>query len=109
MSEARLEFWDHFYDSVHASDGRHALLSTNLIYKDTYNGKFYGFDPSQLRLVLPGGQVVHARNIARHHKVKNVFEVPATFTHGTIKVTGSTVIRDITITIERTVSFRISF
>jgi hypothetical protein len=109
ITAARLLFWDDYYHGVHASDGRHALLWTDLDYKDTYDGKRYGFDPQLLRLVLPDGHVIRARNIAKKNRVKNVFEVPATFTHGTIKVTGSTVVGDVTVTIEATFSVRISF
>lgn len=110
LTEAHLEYWDYYYTRVHASDGQHALLTTDLIYTDALRpGKHYGIEPDLLRIVLPGGQVVHARNIANHNRIKNVFNVPASFTHGTLEITGSIVVSGVRVTIEHRVSFRLSF
>ncbi|WP_375498794.1 DUF2510 domain-containing protein [uncultured Jatrophihabitans sp.] len=87
---ASLDYWPPANTAVKASSPRNALLSVRINYFDsTQSGGPYGYDPSQLRLKLPNGSYVKARNIAPKGKIANVFEVPATFTTGTLQITGT--------------------
>ena len=111
MGSASLNFWAPGNPDVHAPDGQHALLTTDLDYTDPEQpGHAYGFEPALLRLRLPNGQVLRARNISqRKNRLLNVFTVPAGFTSGTLLVTGSERLSGVTLRISRTTSFPISF
>jgi hypothetical protein len=109
ISLASIDFWAPGHDTVHAPDARHAILSTNLTYTDSGSpGTVFGFEPALLRLRLPGGQTLRPRNIAKGNRIFNVFTVPATFTSGTLQVTGSERVDGVTLRIERTASFPIT-
>ncbi len=110
MSVAALDFWIPGHETRHAIDGRHAILSTNLVYTDSGSpGTIYGFEPALLRLKLPNGQVIRARNVATGNRIFDVFTVPATFTRGTLQITGSERVDGIDLRIGKTVSIPISF
>ena len=110
IGEARIGFWAPGNSAVHAPDGRHALLTTDLTYTDPNQpGDVFGFEPALLRLRLPGGQLLRPRNAPRRkNKVYDVFTVPAGFTTGTLLVTGSERVGGYTLRILKTASFPIS-
>ena len=110
MREARVDFWAPGNSAVHAPDGRHALLTTDLTYTDPNQpGDVFGFEPALLRLRLPTGQLIKPRNVARHkNKVYNVFIVPAGFTKGTLVVAGSERVGGVTLRIVKVTNFPIS-
>jgi hypothetical protein len=108
-SAASLDFWAPGHESHHARDGKHALLSVRLNYTDSSEpGKTFGFDPELLRLRLPDGTILRARNLATGDFIFDVFEVPAAFTTGSIQITGSERVQGVTVTVGRTVSFPVS-
>lgn len=58
-----------------------------------------------MRLRLPGGQLVRARNIASSGKIDNVFEVPATFTTATLEITGKETVGGVSVRVTQTKGF----
>ena len=87
---ASLDYWPPANTSTKPSSPSKALLSVRVNYTDSGNpGGPYGYDPGLLRLKLPNGSYVRARNIAPSGKIANVFEVPASFTTGTVQITGT--------------------
>lgn len=106
----RLDFWASGNPTVHASSPRNALLyvKLNYVYKIKPDGKTYGFDPDVIRIKLPSGKYVKARNIATSSdKIQNVFEVPADFTSGTLEIQGSEKSGKTTLTIANKVTFTV--
>lgn len=100
-SNAELSFWPPGHEGTHASSGSKAILFVRLNYTDpTQKNQTFGFDPPLLRLRLPSGQIIPARNIATDPtKVYNVFEVPADFTTGQVQITGSEKVGGTTVTV----------
>ena len=89
-SLASLDYWPPANTSLHPSAPNKGFLTVRVNYTDSEDpGKTFGFDPGILTLKLPGGSVVHARNIAPKGKISDVFEVPANFTSGTVSISGS--------------------
>ena len=94
-----LRYWARVGDNRHASAPSTALLYVDLEYTYTEaikkpftaaasNGP-YGFDTSLLKLHLPGGKVVPAGNYSTcADKLYILFPVPASFTSGTIVISG---------------------
>ena len=108
---AALNFWAPRHDTVHPSSPAKALLSASLTYRDPKSSspkRTYGFYTRIVRLRLPNGQIVPARNLASGGQIQNVFEVPAGFTSGRIEITGSTKVGSITLRVRRTVGVSVS-
>ncbi|HZC73957.1 MAG TPA: DUF2510 domain-containing protein [Jatrophihabitans sp.] len=104
-SYASIDFWIPGHTAKHASDPGHAILSMRLNYTDSANpGHTFGFDPQLLRLRLPDGHTIRARNVAHAHFIFDVFEVPAGFTRGTVQISGSEHVQGVTVTVRRTAS-----
>ena len=114
-SVAGLFFWADDEGSAKASAPGNAILETDLKYifstdsPPPFTGSSAGdsatFEPSHLTLTLPGGQKVKAKLLAD----RTVFEVPATFTEGTITIGGAfTNSNAITFTVAAPVSFKVS-
>ena len=88
---ATLDYWPPANTAATPSKPGDALLSVRINYTDSADagGGPYGYDPSLLRLELPDGSYVKARNVAAAGKIADVFEVPAGFTTGTLQITGT--------------------
>jgi hypothetical protein len=87
---ADLNFWAPGRPSAHPASTRDALLTVNLTYTVPQESGSFAFDPQLLKLILPGGHAVQARDLEPSAtRVFNVFEVPADFTTGTLVVSGS--------------------
>ena len=87
---ARLDYWSPANTAAKPSSTRNALLSIRVNYTTAKEkGGPFGYDPPLLRLRLPTGTYVKARNVAPKGKIANVFEVPAGFTTGTLQIIGS--------------------
>jgi hypothetical protein len=107
---AGLDFWAPGHENSRPTKTTDALLSMRLTYTDPQDpGKEFGFDPELVTLKLPDGRTVSARNIASPGKIFNVFQVPATFTTGTIVVGGSERTEGLTLKVNQPASFAISF
>lgn len=107
---ASLDYWIPNHEDQHARDPHSAVLSMALEYTDPDSpGKTYGFDPALLQLKITGGGTVHARNVAAANKIFDVFDVPASFTGGTVYITGSEKVQGITVRVAKAVSFPVSF
>jgi hypothetical protein len=109
-SVSNLYFWPPGHETDFPSSAKDAYLFVRLNYTDADDpGKTFGFDPALLQLRLPDGTVVHARNLAGAGRIYNVFEVPATYTTGTVSVTGSEKVdHGITLSVSRTKSFKVN-
>jgi hypothetical protein len=94
-----LRYWVRVGDNRHASAPSTALLYVDLQYSYTEAIKKpftaassygpYGFDTSLLKLHLPGGKVVAAGNYSTSaNKLYILFAVPASFTSGTVVISG---------------------
>jgi hypothetical protein len=106
---ASLDFWAPGHESTHARDAQHAILSVRLNYTDAKRpGKTYGFDPQLLHLLLPDGTSVRARNVATGNFIFNVYDVPAGFTRGTIRISGSERVDGVTLKVGKAVDFPVS-
>jgi hypothetical protein len=103
-----LNFWVPGHTNVHASSPRNGMLTADASYTRKGSSKRFGFDPKLLRLKLPDGRTLGARNVAGSGHVDDVFEVPAGFTRGTLQVTGSYKSGKVTIRVTHTVSLGIS-
>ena len=109
ISTVALEFWPVAVPQDHPAKPGDSYLVPHLTYTDARNpGGTYGFDPSLLRLRLPDGTVVRAKNLATGDKVYNVFEVPGTFTTGTLIIGGSESLEGITISVTTSQSIPIA-
>lgn len=107
---ASLDYWIPGHEAQHARDPQSAVLSVLLSYTDPDQpGKTFGFDPAMLQLKVPGGGTLHARNVATGNHIFDVFDVPATFTGGTVEITGSETVQGITVAVGKTVSFAVAF
>ncbi|HEX9231274.1 MAG TPA: DUF2510 domain-containing protein [Jatrophihabitantaceae bacterium] len=73
----------------HASSGSKALLWMDFRFKIPKQGDQTGIDAPLLRLTPAGGKPIPAKDLAPGDTVFTVFEVPATFTVGTITISGS--------------------
>lgn len=103
---ASLDFWIPRHTTKHPNSPENAILSVPLTYTDSSApGQSYGFDPQLLRLKLPGGRVVRARNVASGNRINDVFEVPADYTSGTLEITGSEKVGRVTVRVSQTKSF----
>jgi hypothetical protein len=58
---------------------------------------------------VPDGRKLHARNLARPGRIYNAFEVPATFTKGTLLIAGTERIDGLTATVTTPKSIPITF
>ena len=114
-SVAGLFYWVDDKGSAAASATTNAILETDLKYTFStdspppFTGSSAGdtatFEPSHLSITLPDGQVIPAKVLSD----RTVFEVPATFTEGTITVGGAfTNANAITFTVAAPVSFKVS-
>lgn len=109
-TSASLDFWIPGHEDKHASAPDKAILSVHLNYTDDADpGETFGFDPQLLRLRLADGTVLRARNVAGKGKIYDVFEVPASFTKGTLQITGSERIGNIKLTVRKAISLPVSF
>jgi hypothetical protein len=109
LTFASLDFWIPGHESQHPSSPSRAILSLRLNYTDSSSpGKTYGFDPQILRLKLPSGQVLRARNVASGNKINDVFEVPADYSHGTLQITGSEKVDGVTLKVTKTKTFAVT-
>jgi len=107
---AGLDFWVPGHLTSHPVRTSDAMLSVRVTYTDSSApGQTYGFDSQLLKLRLPDGRTVSARNVAPSGKIYNVFEVPASFTRGTVLLTGKERSGGVTLTVTTTSSFSISF
>jgi hypothetical protein len=67
-----------------------ALLIPDVVYTGSHDGGPYGVDTSLLTFTPTGGTAITAKNISSDPtKIRNVFEVPAGVTTGTITVGGT--------------------
>jgi hypothetical protein len=73
----------------HASSGSKALLWIDFRFKISKQTDQTGIDAPLLKLTPAGGKPIAARDLAPGDTVFTVFEVPATFTVGTITISGS--------------------
>jgi hypothetical protein len=73
-----------------ASGTDKALLIPDVVYTGSHDGGPYGVDTSLLTFTPTGGAAIPAKNISSDPtKIRNVFEVPAGVTSGTITVGGT--------------------
>ena len=73
-----------------ASAADRALLIPDIVYTGSHDGGPYGVDTSLLTFTPTGGTAIAAKNISSDaSKIRNVFEVPAGVTTGTITVGGT--------------------
>jgi hypothetical protein len=109
-SVTNLYFWPPGHDTDLPSSAGDAYLSVRLNYTDADDpGKTFGFDPALLRLKLPDGTVVHAKNLAGAGRIYNVFQVPADYTNGTLTISGSEKVDNgITLRVSSPRSFRVN-
>jgi hypothetical protein len=106
---ASLDYWIPGHEDKHAKDATHAILSVEVDYTDPdAPGKTFGFDPELLRLKLPNGTTIQSRNVASGNKIFDVFDVPASFTKGTLEIRGSEKVDKVTVQVQKTVSFVVS-
>lgn len=106
---ASIDFWVPGHETRHARDAKHAILSVKLNYTDPESpGKTFGFDPQLLHLRLPDGSSLRARNVETGNFIFDVFDVPATFTKGTIQISGSERVDGVTVAVRKAVSFPVS-
>jgi hypothetical protein len=73
----------------HASSGSKALLWMDFRFKIPKQSDQTGIDAPLLKLTPAGGKPIPAKDLAPGDTVFTVFEVPATFTVGTITISGS--------------------
>ena len=107
---ARLGYWAPTNSAVHASSPSRALLALDLGYDDPKNPGDYGFPAGVLSLRLPDGTIIHSKNAAKDkNKIADVWDVPASFTKGTVIISGSATYDGIKMTITKQVSFPVSF
>ncbi|MDT4936604.1 MAG: hypothetical protein QOG80_275, partial [Pseudonocardiales bacterium] len=106
----RLQFWLPAQPKSHPVRTGDAFLFMILTYTDPNQpGTNFGFDPELLTLRLPNGTTVQARNIStKSDRLLNVFEVPASFTTGTVIVSGSEQSNGLTFSVPSAVSFPVS-
>ncbi len=100
LQASDLRYWVRAGDNRHASSPTTALLFVDLEYSYTEAIKApftaaasygpYGFAPELLKLRLPDGRVVAAGNYSTDKdKLYILFPVPASFTSGTVVISGS--------------------
>jgi uncharacterized protein DUF2510 len=108
---AELSFWVPSHESSRPTRTTDAMLTMRLTYTDSLNpGSSFGFEPQLLKLKLPDGRIVSARNVASSaNKVFNVFQVPATFTTGKIVIGGSVRTGEVTLKIQTPASIPLRF
>ncbi|MEP6598301.1 MAG: DUF2510 domain-containing protein [Actinomycetota bacterium] len=105
-SRARLEWWS---GTTHASSGAKAFLVVDLRLTTIDSAELFGVDTTWLTLAPTGGTPIKARNLASGaDKIFNVFEVPASFTTGTITISGSSASGGITATVANPQTFAVS-
>ena len=73
----------------HASSGSKALLWVDFRFKIPNQTDQTGIDAPLLKLTPAGGKPIPAKDLAPGDTVFTVFEVPATFTVGTVTISGS--------------------
>ena len=67
-----------------------ALLIPDVVYTGSHDGGPYGVDTALLTFTPTGGAAIPARNISTDAtKIRNVFEVPAGITTGTLTIGGT--------------------
>ncbi len=77
-------------NAVSASGVDKAFLIPDIVYTGSHDGGPYGLDTSLLTFTPTNGAAITAKNISTDpSKIRNVFEVPANVTTGTITVGGS--------------------
>ncbi|MCW2598122.1 MAG: hypothetical protein JWP39_4010, partial [Jatrophihabitans sp.] len=109
LSFVSLDFWIPGHENQHPTGPGNAILSLRLSYTDSANpGSSYGFDPQLLRLTLPSGRVLQARNVAGGDKISDVFEVPGDYSHGTLQITGTENVDGITVQVTSPKSFKVT-
>ncbi|MDT4931443.1 MAG: hypothetical protein QOF92_4310 [Pseudonocardiales bacterium] len=109
LSFVSLDFWIPGHENQHPIGPGNAILSLRLSYTDSSNpGSSYGFDPQLLRLTLPSGRVLQARNVAGGDKISDVFEVPGDYSHGTLQITGTENVDGITVQVTSPKSFKVT-
>jgi hypothetical protein len=103
-------------NSVSASSPSDALLIPSIVYTGGHDGGPYGVDTALLSFTPTGGTPIAARNISTDPtKIRNVFEVPAGITTGTLTVGGTATESfssgggTYTLTVAKPMSFPISF
>ncbi len=73
----------------HASSGSKALLWIDFRFRVPNQTDQTGVDAPLLTITPAGGRPIRANDLDRSDKVFAVFEVPATFTRGTVKISGT--------------------
>jgi hypothetical protein len=108
---AELSFWVPSHETSRPTRTTDAMLTMRLTYTDSLNpGSSFGFEPQLLKLKLPDGRIVSARNVASSaNKVFNVFQVPATFTTGKIVIGGSVRTGEVTLKVQTPASIPLRF
>ncbi len=77
-------------NNVSASAPDKAFLIPDIVYTGSHDGGPFGIDTALLTFTPDGGAAIPAKNIsADPAKIRNVFEVPANVTTGTITVGGT--------------------
>ena len=101
FASAQLRYWPSSeITNMTPSSPDKAFLVVDMDYNYAGStGGPYGYDPALLRLQISGGATVAAKNVDSGDFILDVFEVPATFTTGTIVIGGTTKLGAYTVTI----------
>ena len=107
---ASLVYWPPLHDKDHPAHPGDAFLIMPLTYVDpSAPSTPFGFDSQLLSVRLPDGRTVQGQNIATDaNHVLTVFEVPGTFTKGTVVIGGSEVVDGVTISVATPVNIAVS-
>ena len=110
-TSAYLEYWAPDEPAQHASGAGRALLSVGLTYSDPGQpGTKYAFETGLLRLELPDGTTVRARNVSADDEyLENVFDVPADLTTATVQIIGTATHDGVQTTVTHAASFSFTF
>lgn len=73
----------------HAANGARALLWMDFLFRAPHQDGKTGIDAPLLEITPDGGRPVHAKDLDPSAKVFAVFDVPATFTRGTVTISGT--------------------
>jgi hypothetical protein len=89
LSGATLTYRDDT-NAVSASSPANAFLIPDIVYTGSHDGGPFGIDTALLTFTPTGGAAIPATNISKDPaKIRNVFEVPAGITTGTLTIGGT--------------------
>jgi hypothetical protein len=88
VTRALLGYWTDD-GTHHASGSGRALLWMDFRFHAPHQSSETGIDAPLLRLTPAGGQSITAKDVDPGKEVFAVFDVPATFTRGTVTITGT--------------------